>query len=62
MYFMFKGQFSRAAFIKARLAQSVKRKNTNLEVVGPTVGKNILFCILSSVLAGRLVMHIYHTE
>ena len=45
---MYNGHFNRTAFIKARVAQSLEHQATNLKVVGssPTVGKNILFCIL----------------
>ena len=45
---MFKGNFNRTAFIKARLPQSVDHRSTNLKVVdsSPTVGKNFSFCIL----------------
>ena len=41
---MFKGHFNRAAFIKARVAQTVEHQDTHLKVVGssPTVGKDFI--------------------
>ena len=44
-----KRHFNKTAFIKARVAQSVKHQTRHLKVVGssPTVGKNFSFCILS---------------
>ena len=64
---MYKGHFKRAAFIKARVAQSVDHQARNLNVAGSsrTVGKNFVFCIntffmlyfiaFDALLAGRLV-------
>ena len=61
---MYKSSFIRKAFIKARVAQLVEHRATNLKVLGlsPTVSKNFSFCILSlstfdALLAGRLVIY-----
>ena len=43
---MYKSHFNGTAFIKARVAQSVEHRATNIKVVGssPTVGKAFSFC------------------
>ena len=44
---MYKSPFNSTAFVKARVAQSIEYRATNLNIVGssPIVGKNFSFCI-----------------
>ena len=56
---MFKGNFNWTTFIKARLAQLVEHRVTNLKVAGlsPTVSKifiSLYFVAFDALLAGRL--------